>query len=109
MLRLFETRWEDSMRLYALLSDSVNDLSNAMGRVEERSKAQEKQLTKVAEKLEDVSKEVHSAKVGLRVVGIMLGLGLAFLAWITNNAVKANIVEFEARYADLEKPSPSPA
>ena len=58
-----------------------------MGRVEERSKAQEKQLTKVAEKLEDVSKEVHSAKVGLRVVGIMFGLGLAFLAWITNNAV----------------------
>ena len=67
--------------------ETVLNLSNAMGRVEERSKAQEKQLTKVAENLEDVSKDVHSAKVGFRVVWIMLGLGLALLAWIVTNAV----------------------
>ena len=52
--------------------ETVLNLSNAMGRVEERSKAQGEKLTEVAKGLEKTSRDIYGAKIGLWVVGSII-------------------------------------
>ena len=67
--------------------ETVLSLSNAMGRVEERSKAQGEELKKAAEKLEKVSRDVYGAKVSLWIVGTIIVLSTSLLGWLINNAL----------------------
>ena len=67
--------------------ETVLNLSNAMGRVEERSKAQGEELKKVAEKLEKVSEYVNGAKWAFwAAAGVITVVG-GILAWSVNSAL----------------------
>lgn len=64
------------------LSKSMAQMTERVEALREASKVHDAKLDKVVAEVKDIGKEVHGAKVGLKVGLFLITAGLGFLAWL---------------------------
>jgi len=74
----------------------VADIQNRLGRLTEAVETLKTNTAAHGEKLSDMGKDIHTAKVTVKIIGAILAALFAFACWIGNKAVDAFIHSREA-------------
>ena len=64
-------------------------MQNTMSKLTEAVESLKQQSSKHDEKLDDIGKDIHTAKTTLKVVGAILAAVMAFAGWVANKGIDA--------------------
>lgn|ERR1017187_1111979 len=74
---------------YSYILEIVMGMQNTMGKLTEAVESLKQQSSKHDEKLDDIGKDIHTAKTTLKVVGAILAAVMAFAGWVANKGIDA--------------------
>ena len=93
---------------YSYILEIVMGMQTTMGKLTEAVESLKEQSKNQAKEIKDVSRDIHTAKTTVKVVGAILAAALAFLGWAVNKGVDAFMQMKQQPVATIQSNSPVP-